>query len=160
MLTILQSARQPITGSELSSRLGVSRQAIVNDIAILRAAGEPILGSPQGYRLEDGPAGLTAVIACEHGPDRTSEELHILVDRGIAVLEVVVDHSVLGEVRANVGVESRADVDRYAEAFRLTGHAPLSAITGGAHWHTVRAPSKDALEAAKRELRERGILRD
>ena len=36
------------------------------------------------------------------------------------------------------------------------GEAPLSVITGGRHTHMVRAPNHDALEAAKRELDERG----
>ena len=46
LLRILNGAETPVTGSELSSLLGVSRQAIVNDIAILRASGLAISGGP------------------------------------------------------------------------------------------------------------------
>jgi transcriptional regulator of NAD metabolism len=55
IVELLREGHRPITGSELSLSLGVSRQAIVNDMAILRAAGEPIDGSPQGYHWEGDP---------------------------------------------------------------------------------------------------------
>lgn len=146
-----------MTGSKLSSLLGVSRQAIVNDIAILRASGEAVVGGPHGYRLGR-VSGLLEIIHCNHPPERGREELEILLDRGIAVLDVGVNHSVFGEVRASVVVETRADIERHAAAIAEAGEAPLSVITGGRHSHTVRAPNQDALDAAKRELRERGIL--
>lgn len=138
----------------------MSRQAIVNDIALLRATGEAIVAGPQGYRMAEGPPGLTAMIRCHHEPTRGREELEILLDRGISVLDVGVDHSIFGEVRAPIVVESRDDIDRHAEAITSAGEAPLSVITRGFHSHTVRAPSLDALRAAKRELFERGILRE
>ena len=137
--------------------LGVSRQAIVNDIAILRASGQAIIGGPHGYRVGR-VSGLIEVIHCHHQPDRGREEWEILLDRGIAVLDVGVDHSVFGEIRAPVVVETRADIDRHAATITEAGEAPLSVITGGRHTHTVRAPNQDALDAAKRELSERGIL--
>jgi transcriptional regulator of NAD metabolism len=160
LLRILREADHAITGSQLSSTLGVSRQAIVTDIAILRAAGEHIVGTPQGYLMEDAPGGFTAVIDCSHPPDRGREELEILLDRGIAVLDVGVKHSVFGELRAPILVETRADIDRYSERIIKAGEMPLSAITRGIHSHTVRARNRDALDAAKRELGERGILLD
>ena len=147
-----------MTGSQLSSSLGVSRQAIVNDVAILRAAGHPIEGGQEGYRLDGRPAGLVSLIRCHHPPNRGREEFEVLVDRGIVVLDVGVEHSIFGEIRAPVVVETRADIDQHVETITRAGEAPLSVITGGRHTHTVRAPSQDALGAAKRELRERGIL--
>jgi uncharacterized protein len=160
LLRILRKAERATTGSELSVTLGVSRQAIVTDVAILRAAGEHIVGTPQGYRMDGAVGGFTAVIGCSHPPDRGREEFEILLDRGIAVLDVGVEHSVFGEVRAPISVETRADVDRYSERISQAGEMPLSVITRGIHSHTVRAPNRDALEAAKRELCERGILLD
>ena len=157
LLRILNGAESSVTGSELSSLLGVSRQAIVNDIAILRASGEAIIGGPRGYRIGR-LSGLIEIIHCNHQPDRGREEWEILLDRGIAVLDVGVDHSVFGEIRAPVVVETRADIDRHTATITEAGEAPLSVITGGRHSHTVRVPNLDALDAAKRELRERGIL--
>ena len=140
--------------------LGVSRQAIAHDIAILRATGERIIGSRQGYHLAANLRELIALIRCRHEPMRFREELEVLLDRGVAVLDVGVDHSVFGEIRAPIDIESRADIERYAGTFADSGDAPLSELTQGFHSHTVRAPSLDALQAAKRELSERGILLD
>jgi transcriptional regulator of NAD metabolism len=155
---ILRDADDPVTGSDLAKRLRVSRQVIVNDVAILRAAGHPIVGSPKGYVLVDRMAGPTDVIACRHARDLGREELGILVDHGIVVIDVVVEHAIYGEIRANLMIESRADIERYAGRLERSGQRPLSALTGGAHLHTVRSPNPDALEAAKRALRSAGLL--
>jgi transcriptional regulator of NAD metabolism len=155
---ILRSGDGPITGTELSATLGVSRQAIVNDVAILRAAGAPIHGSPRGYFLGDGFEGPVSAIACHHGREASRDELEILVDRGITVLDVVVEHELYGEVQASMMVASRADVDRYVDALETSKAKPLSSLTSGVHIHHVRAPSPDALEAARRELAARGFL--
>jgi transcriptional regulator of NAD metabolism len=160
LLRMLRTAAGPVSGSELSTALRVSRQAIAHDIAILRATGETIVGSRQGYHLAGSSRELIAVIRCHHEPLRFREELEVLVDRGVSVLDVGVDHSVFGEIRARVVVDSRADIERQAETFAKTGDAPLSELTRGFHSHTVRAPNHDALQAAKRELLERGILRE
>ena len=160
LLGVLSTSPAPVTGSALASSLGVSRQAIVNDVAILRASGHDIIGSTQGYRMDGVPGGVTALIRCHHGPERGREEFEVLLDRGVSVLDVGVNHSVFGEVRATVIIESRADIDRHADAIRKAGEAPLSIITRGIHSHRVRAPSEDALEAARRDLAERGILLD
>lgn len=45
----IMSSSSPITGSELAKGYGVSRQVIVQDIAILRASGYEIIATPQGY---------------------------------------------------------------------------------------------------------------
>jgi transcriptional regulator of NAD metabolism len=158
LVEILREADAPVTGSDLSSSLGVSRQAVVNDVAILRAMGEPILGSPRGYVSGDrGDERPVAAIACRHDRATSRRETEILVDRGISILDVVVEHPLYGEVQANLFIDSRSDIDRYMEILESDAQ-PLSALTGGVHLHHVRAPSADALEAAKRELAEAGIL--
>lgn len=159
MLQLLQAAGAPVTGTDLAAELGVSRQVIVNDVAIVRAGGEPVLGSPRGYVLtevaDDRPS---ATIACRHDRAGSRRELEILVDRGISVVDVVVEHPLYGEVAANLLIASRADVDRYVERLESEDAQPLSALTGGVHLHHVRAPSLDALDAARRELAEAGFL--
>src|SRR5271156_3044359 len=72
----MRSHEAPIRGSELARRLHVSRQCLVQDIAILRASGEQIVATPQGYRLPEGSPPLhRAILACRHAPERTEEEL-------------------------------------------------------------------------------------
>ncbi len=161
LVAILRREPEPVTGSELSSQLGVSRQAIVNDVAILRASGEEIVGSPQGYFLgkrDPGRFEPNALVACVHDDEGARREMEILVDHGISVLDVVVEHPVYGEVRGNMMIASRADVDRYMELFLEGGVPALSSLTAGVHLHGVHAPSPDALDAAKRALRAEGLL--
>lgn len=159
LIELVRSTEGPITGSDLSTELGVSRQVIVNDVAIVRAAGVPILGSPRGYVLVEGTDDRPmTTIACRHDREGNRREFEILVDRGVETVDIVVDHPVYGELSASLSVRSRADVDRYMQAIADDGVQPLWALTDGVHRHRVRAPSADALEAAKRELAEAGIL--
>ena len=162
-LTLVEMLRQthtPVTGSELSTKLGVSRQAVVNDIAILRAGGEPIIGGPRGYQLAVSTADAwpVAVLACRHDRERSRRELEILVAHDLTVIDVVVEHKLYGEVRANLLIYSKADVDRYMDKLDAERAQPLSALTGGVHLHHVGVPSPEKLEAAKAELAAEGFL--
>ena len=48
----LHTHAEPVSASALARELGVSRQVIVGDVALLRAAGEQILSTPRGYLCE------------------------------------------------------------------------------------------------------------
>lgn len=151
-----------MTGSELARQLGVSRQVIVQDIALLRAAGEDILATPQGYRLGPGLAArpYRAVIAVRHSPAQTGDELYSLVEAGTRVLDVIVEHPIYGELRGLLLLETREDVDVFLERVAASGAALLSTLTGGVHLHTLEAAHPDAIELARARLREKGYLLD
>lgn len=84
ILSWIQRHRSPVRGSEMAEQFDVSRQCIVQDIAILRAGGSEILATPRGYRLPDAiKLGHREILACDHSPERTEEELNILVDHGV-----------------------------------------------------------------------------
>ena len=51
ILKAIQSSSVPLSGTELARRFQVSRQIIVQDIAILRAANHEILSTNRGYLL-------------------------------------------------------------------------------------------------------------
>lgn len=51
ILEILRSSKQAVTGTELAKQLGVSRQIVVQDIALLRATDKNILSTNKGYIL-------------------------------------------------------------------------------------------------------------
>ena len=51
ILKILKQAGQPVPGTDLAQRFQVSRQVIVQDIAILRASDEKILPTARGYMM-------------------------------------------------------------------------------------------------------------
>jgi transcriptional regulator of NAD metabolism len=158
LMVTLRGRKGPVAGSELARQFRVSRQCLVQDIAILRAHGEQILSTPRGYRLPGIEGAHRAVIACKHGPERTREELNILVDNGVKVLDVVVEHPLYGELRGALQIESRADVEDFLRRRRATNASLLSSLTGGVHLHTLEASKTEMIARAKSQLHGRGIL--
>jgi transcriptional regulator of NAD metabolism len=148
-----------VHGDDLAKRFRVSRQCLVQDVAILRAAGVEIVSTPQGYRLpQDKPSAHRATLACRHTPEQTQEELNILVDNGVRVLDVAVEHALYGELRGSLMIESRADVQDFLQRWRGAKATLLSTLTNGVHLHTVEAANKERITRAKAELHQRGIL--
>ena len=92
----LAAADAPVSASALAARFSVSRQVIVGDIALLRAAGADISATPRGYVLSRKAPGVIRTVACRHTLDGTEQELLIMVDNGCTVLDVVVEHAVYG----------------------------------------------------------------
>ena len=159
ILAWMREHGDPIRGSELARRFRVSRQCLVQDVAILRASGEEIMATPRGYQiLKPKEQAYRAVLACRHKPERTQEELQTLVDFGVRVLDVIVEHPLYGELRGSLMLESRADVEGFLKQVRSLKATLLSALTGGIHLHTVEASRPEAISRAKAELRKRGIL--
>ena len=89
ILTRLNSAGAPLSASTLAAELGVSRQIVVGDVALLRAGGAQIDATPRGYQLHPAEKGYTGILACVH---RTQEEmrreLYTVVDQGGTVVDV------------------------------------------------------------------------
>jgi uncharacterized protein len=155
----MRTRRTPVQGSEIAAHFRVSRQCVVQDVAILRAAGNEILATPQGYRLpEEATHSVRAVLACRHSPERTEEELQILVDHGVRVLDVIVEHPLYGELRGSLMIASRADLQDFLEKVHDTRAMLLLSLTGGVHLHTVEAARDELISRAKAKLRARGIL--
>lgn len=159
ILSMLQ-AESPITGSSLSSRLGVTRQVIVQDITILRAQGEKILATPRGYTLlnEAQITGVTRLMPVRHTKAETRDELYIMVDLGVEVLDVIVDHPVYGQLTGQLSLTSRRDVDDFLRTIADTKAGLLSSLTDGTHLHTVRAKNDDLLCVLEKELKKKGFL--
>lgn len=149
-------------GDVLAARLGVSRQAIVHDVAILRAEGAPIVATVRGYLLTPATGGAAhrAIVAVRHRPEETEAELTALVDHGVRVVDVVVEHPVYGELRAELQLASRSDVDAWAEATRRAGAHLLSELTEGVHLHTLEADDPARLERARAAIGRLGFLLD
>lgn len=149
----------PLLGSTLADQFGVSRQVLVQDMAILRAAGTEIIATPRGYLLRNpGPATHRDVLHVRHDRDAIMDEFTVLVDLGIRVLDCKIDHPIFGVIRGDLCIGSRQDAREYVEQLENTGSGPLFELTGGRHSHTVDAPRPDLLEKAREELRRRGYL--
>lgn len=161
ILEWLQNSREPITGGELAKRTNVSRQIIVNDITLLKAKNEPILATSQGY-LYIHPAGaenkVEKTLVCMHSREQVTDELNLLVDHGVTVKDVKVEHPVYGDLTASIMVSTRAEVARFIRRIEETNASYLSELTGGIHLHTVEAASGRQVEEAEQALKEAGIL--
>ena len=72
ILTRLSGAQNPVSASALAAELGVSRQIVVGDVALLRAGGAQIDATPRGYQLHPAEKGYTGILACVH---RTEDEM-------------------------------------------------------------------------------------
>ena len=140
---------------QIARLLSASRQIIVGDIALLRAAGQEITATARGYVI---PAqnGLLRRIACIHSAEETRDELDAMVDCGCTVVDVIVEHPVYGQLTAPLHLSSRLDVDQFMK--RMDGAAPLSQLTGGVHLHTLSCPDETAYEHLLQLLRQRGFL--
>lgn len=160
ILEILAESSQPVTGTDLAKQLGVSRQIIVQDMAILRAEGHEVLATPRGYLRNDSqaPAGQRAVLAVQHDASRTEEELCVLVDHGLYVIDVIVEHPFYGEMRGNLMLKTRVDVGRFMALMNKREAPLLSALTDGVHMHTVEYSDVADLNMAIEELSRRGLL--
>ena len=55
LLNIIRSAPAPVSGAALARELRVSRQVIVQDIALLRASEIQILSTARGYLIQESP---------------------------------------------------------------------------------------------------------
>jgi transcriptional regulator of NAD metabolism len=159
ILTVLQTASTPITGAALAEQCQVSRQVIVTDVAVLRAGGQSIQASPQGYYLyQPLEGGHQAIVAVQHTPVQTEDELLALVDVGVEVVDVMVEHPIYGEQRGMLHIASRADVRLFIERLQETGARLLSELTDGLHLHTLEARRLEQLDQARNVLRRRGYL--
>ncbi|PSR21985.1 MAG: transcription repressor NadR [Sulfobacillus acidophilus] len=159
ILQQLASQEAPLRGEDLARQLGVTRQVVVHEIALLRAAGSPIVSTPRGYYLRPirHEVANKTVIAVRHQPEQTRDELYALVDHGLVVENVLVEHPVYGELSGGLHLRSRFDVDQFLEQVESERAMLLSTLTQGYHLHTVRYPDAQALSAAVAALRNQAI---
>lgn len=162
ILKALKKAHGPITGNQLSQEFGVTRQVVVADIAILRAKGEQIMATPQGYILYPGPfsQGVRRTIAARHSDDlkEIEDELKLVVDLGGVVLDVTVEHPLYGEMTGNLQCKTRADVEQFVEKMAESQAEPLLVLSNGLHLHTLEAPDEKTMETILDALEARGYL--
>lgn len=158
--TFLKLSDTPVKGSQLAKKYQVSRQVIVQDIAILRASGLEIIATPQGYiRTQNDDTKLTKVIAVIHKQEEDiEEELNTIVDLGGKVLDVIVEHELYGEIKGLVNVKNRLEVKNFIQTLRKTNSNPISNLTGGIHFHTIEVETTESYDAIIEALREKGYL--
>lgn len=148
----LSSATGPLSGSALAEACGVSRQVVVQDVALLRSRGVGIVSTNRGYVIDRAPARPTRLFKCRHTTDETQDELTCVVDLGARVEDVVVNHRVYGWIASDLGIASRRDVARFMDDIRTGKSAPLMQVTSGYHFHHVSADSEEVLDEVEAAL--------
>ena len=156
----LQGVNAPVSGSALARSLGVSRQVIVQDIALLRANGHDVVATARGYVLRAGARDElpTRLVKVHHTVDEVADELNTIVDLGGVVTNVLVNHRVYGKITADLDIKSRRDVARYVSDIAAGKSFPLMTVTSGYHFHRIAAESEEALDEIELQLAERGYL--
>lgn len=157
IVNLLASGQKPISGSALSEEFGVSRQIIVQDITVLRGAGYDILSTHSGYIIQKTPH-KERVFKVHHTTDQTEDELNLIVDLGGTVVDVFVWHKVYGKLVAPLNIFSRLHVKQFIEGVRTGKSTELMNITGGYHYHTVRAESDAILDSIMDALTEKNFI--
>lgn len=159
ILQLLQEAQAPLSGTALAKLLGVSRQIVVQDMALLRAkTEEEIISTYQGYVLHRQAQRCSRVFKVRHGTERTLEELQQIVDLSGRVEDVFVYHRVYGVVRGQLKIGSRKDADDFMKRLEDSCSAPLMLITDDYHYHTVTAEDEASLDLIEARLKELGFL--
>ena len=145
IVNLLSASKTPISGGELSKQFNISRQIIVQDITVLKGLGYEIFSTHHGYVLQKSPL-VERVFKLKHTTEQTEDELNSIVDLGGTVVDGFVWHKVYGKISATLNIFSRLHVKQFLEGVRTGKSTELMNITGGYHYHTVRAESESILD--------------
>lgn len=157
IVNLLLSAKEPISGSELAQKFDISRQIIVQDITVLKGTGYEILSTSQGYVMQKSPLS-ERVFKVRHTTNQTEDELSCIVDLGGTVVDVFVWHKVYGKITVGLNIFSQMHIKQFLEGVRTGQSTELMHITGGYHYHTVRADSEAVLDRIQAALAEKNYI--
>lgn len=159
LLKLLESSNNIISGSELSKLLGVSRQVIVQDIAILKAEENRIISTNKGYCLEKTCNNeISKVFKVSHSDQEMKDELYSIVDLGATVKDVFISHRAYGVIKVDLNISCRKDVDDFLFEIESGISKPLKKLTENYHYHTISAKNKSTLLDVEHILDNLGFL--
>lgn len=158
ILNLIKSMKEPISGTELAKKFDVSRQVIVQDIALLRAENYDIFSTTRGY-IYKATKFFSKVFPVCHSDNQIEDELNTIVDLGGIVDDVFVQHEIYGNLKAELGINSRRKVQELIKAIENGESTPLKNLTYGKHFHTVYSDREEVLELIEKELKAKGYLR-
>ncbi|MGN0301660.1 MAG: transcription repressor NadR [Anaerotardibacter sp.] len=158
IIRTLRESKTPLSGTALGEMLGVSRQVIVQDIALLRTSGYDIISTNRGYLLNTSSDKPCRLVKVQHGPDQIEEELNLIVDLGGCVEDVLVNHRTYAKLEAPLKIKNRRDVRNFIEDLKKGVSSPLSVITSGYHFHHITAESEEVLDEIVDALEQNGFL--
>ena len=162
IIQLLTQTKKPISGTELAKQMKVSRQVIVQDIALLRASNRNILSTNKGYlydRVDEKKVVRRTFFVC-HTDEQMAEELFAIVDNGGRLRDVVVEHEIYGQITVDLILENRCDVQDFLDKISKSTARPLSILTNGKHYHTVEADREEIIDRIEQKLRLLGYLQE
>lgn len=157
ILSLIGNTENPIPASVLKERFNVSRQVIVQDIAILRANGYDITATNRGYVLGH-TARATRIFKCRHSFDEIVSEGALIIETGGRIEDIFVNHRVYGRISARLDLQNRMHVEELYRSLVSGASKPLMSVTDGYHYHTVSADSEETLDKIGKILRENKFL--
>ena len=159
LLELISHTEEPLSGSVLAKQLGVSRQVIVQDIALLRAVDKNIISTAKGYLLyQQDTQKARRCFFVYHTTEQIEDELCTGVDLGGSILDVFVEHDIYGTITADLNLKNRRDVMEFVERVCTNKTVPLKELTAGKHTHTIEADTEEVLDEIEAELRKKGYL--
>ena len=157
IIEIINQSKVPVSGTALAKQLDVSRQVIVQDIALLRANGVDIISTTRGYLIGD-DGKVSRVFKVHHTAEDVEAELNLYVDFGGYIKDVFVYHKVYDIIRVDMNLKSRADVQNYLKELASSKSSLLMNVTSGYHYHTIVADDEKTLDMIQEELQKKGFL--
>ena len=157
IVNLLLSSKEPISGGELACRFDISRQIIVQDITVLKGLGYEIFSTNQGYVMQKSPL-AERIFKVRHTTDQTEDELSCIVELGGTVVDVFVWHKGYGRIEAALNIFSPMHIKQFMEGVRTGKSTELMHITGGYHYHTVRADDEETLNRIEEALNSRAYI--
>lgn len=152
----IKNSAVPVSGKALAQEYEVSRQVIVQDIALIRASGHDIISTNRGYILNT-PKSAGRVFKVNHTDDDLENELCSIVDLA-GGRQCYVNHRVYGHMEAELNINSRRKVMEFMEDIRSGKSSPLKNITSNYHYHKVEADNEETLDMIEEMLRRKGYL--
>ena len=157
ILSMMRQSSTPLSGGALGRDTGVSRQVVVQDIALLRTEGYPIIATARGYILNDTKKAVRLFKVC-HTSEQISDELETSVDLGGSVEDVMVNHKAYGKMSAPLRIRNRRDVAVLLDNLKTGKSTPLMNVTSGYHFHHVSADSQEILDEIEESLKQKHLL--
>ena len=158
ILAIVGNSDNALPAAVLAEKLGVSRQVIVQDIAMLRANGFDIISTNRGYMLTAKKSFASRVFKCRHTFEQIVDEGYFIIGLGGRVEDIFVNHRVYGRIAARLELYNNTHVEELYRSLVSGASKPLMAVTDGYHYHTVSAPDEATLDKIECALREAGYL--
>lgn len=161
LLKLLLTSESPVKGQKLAEYFNVSRQAIVQYIAIIRASGVNVLATHTGYMIPKLPINAENIktIYSTHQDQQIQDELEIIVDMGGKVIDVIVEHLVYGEIICPLNIKSRYEIEKFISELEKHNAKPLSILTEGNHRHTIEVPSEAVYQLILEKLKAKGYIK-